>query len=38
MAILKYEPKNTAIQPILRKLNPIIQSKVVEYILKNNKR
>ncbi|CAD5124204.1 DgyrCDS12504 [Dimorphilus gyrociliatus] len=37
MLLLKVEPKNSAIQPILRKLNPIIQNKVDEQLSTDNK-
>lgn len=28
-ALMKSDPKNTAVQPILKRLNPIIQEKVI---------
>ena len=32
-AIIKVDPKNTAVQPILKRLNPIIQEKVGIHVL-----
>ena len=32
-SIIKVDPKNTAVQPILKRLNPIIQEKVGIHVL-----